>query len=203
MKPLFLIGVALCLCASGCDDSKNPLSDPKTSKADERLVGVWLERADDSDVYYHVGHAGEKFPACVLRIVEIRHSKGTVEVPQEYLAFPTVIGDKTYLNFVLDGDKKLVKSLDEKGWKGDDVDCYTLLKYQIDGDKLVVWIMDEDAKQKAIESGKVKGVIKSNHPAKFTDTMENVARFVKEAGDSLWNTKEPGRFERVSLGKKP
>ena len=64
--------------------------------------------------------------------------------------------------------------------------------------------MDEEAKQKAIESGKVKGVIiVQSNPAKFTDTMKNVARFVKEAGDSLWNTKEPGRFERVSLGKKP
>ena len=61
-----------------------------------------------------------------------------MEAPEEYLAFPTVIGDKTYLNFVLDGDNKLVKSLDEKGWKAADVDCYTLLKYQFDGDKLVM-----------------------------------------------------------------
>jgi hypothetical protein len=49
MKPFYLIGVAVCLCASGCD-SKNPLSDPQTSKADERLVGEWLNRGADGDV---------------------------------------------------------------------------------------------------------------------------------------------------------
>jgi hypothetical protein len=27
--------------------------------------------------------------------------------------------------------------------------------------------------------------------------------FVAEAGEKLWNTKEPGRFERAKLGKKP
>jgi hypothetical protein len=203
MKRLFLIGLAACLCATGCDDSKNPLSNPQTSKADERLIGVWLERADDGDVYYHVGHAGDKFPACVMRIVEVKHSKGKLEAPAEYLAFPTVIGDKTYLNFVLDGDKKLVKSLDEKGWKDVEVDCYTFLKYQIDGDKLLVWSIDEDAKQKAISSGKVRGVKEPDQPAKFTDTTKNVARFVKEAGDGLWDTKNAGRLERVNVGKKP
>ncbi len=31
----------------------------------------------------------------------------------------------------------------------------------------------------------------------LTDTKENVARFVAEAGDKLLNTKEPVRFERV------
>jgi hypothetical protein len=32
---------ALCLLLAGCDDSKNPLSDPQTSEPDERLAGVW------------------------------------------------------------------------------------------------------------------------------------------------------------------
>ena len=76
MKPLFFIGVAVCLCASGCDDSKNPLSDPKTSKADERLVGVWRDRSGDGDVYFHVGHAGEKFPACMMRVVGSSTARG-------------------------------------------------------------------------------------------------------------------------------
>ena len=201
MKPLFLIGVAACLFASGCD-SKNPLSDPQTSKADERLAGVWRDRGGDGDVYYHVGHAGEKFPACMMRVVMIKHSKGNVEPPGEFLIFPTVIGDKTYLNVVIGKDDKLVKSLDEKGWKADEVDSYMLYKYKFDGDKLVVYGIDAEAKQKAIKSGKVKGTVENNS-AKFTDTTENVARFVKEAGDSLWDTKKPGQLERVNLGEKP
>ena len=200
MKPLFLIGVAACLVASGCD-SKNPLSDPLTSKADERLPGVWLNRGGDGDVYYHVGHAGDKFPACMMRVVGIKHSKGNVEPAGEFLIFPTILGDKNYLNVVIGRDDKLVKSLDEKGWKAADVDNYTLYRYKFDGDKLVVYGIDAEAKTKAIKSGKVTGTVENNS-AKFTDTTENVARLVMEAGDSLW-TKEPGQLERMNLGTKP
>ena len=203
MKRLFLLGVAVCLLASGCDDLKKPLSDPQTSKADERLLGLWRERSDDDATYYHVGHAGEGFPSSVLRIVAIKHGKGTVMAPEEYLAFSTVIGNKTYLNVVLDGEKKLVKRMDEKGWKAAEVDCFTFFKYQFDGDNLIVYLIDEDAKVKAIQGGKVKGVEKLKWAAQFTDTTENVVRFITKAGDSLWNTKEPGRSERVNVGKKP
>ena len=37
----------------------------------------------------------------------------------------------------------------------------------------------------------------------FTDSTENVARFVLEAGDSLWDTSKSGHLERVTEGKKP
>ncbi len=60
MKPLFLLGVAVCLGTAGCD-SDNPLSDPQTSKADERLAGIWREPHGDVDFYYHIGHAGAGF----------------------------------------------------------------------------------------------------------------------------------------------
>jgi len=203
MKPLFFIGVAACLCASGCDDSKNPLSDPQTAKPDERLIGVWRGPDGDGDVYYHIGHAGEKFPASVMRIVEIRHDKGNMEPPEEYLAFPTAIKGKTYLNLVHGGDTNMVKRLDEKGWKAVDVDCYTFLKYELDGDTLVMWIIGEQAKQESIEGGKINGVTKPNEISKFTDTTDNLAHFVAEAGDSLWNTEEPCRLERLDLGQKP
>ncbi|MGO8750293.1 MAG: hypothetical protein ACLQNE_30480 [Thermoguttaceae bacterium] len=58
---LFLLGVAVCLLASGCNDSKKPLSDRQTSKADERLLGVWRERSDDQATYYHVGQNVARF----------------------------------------------------------------------------------------------------------------------------------------------
>ena len=52
-----------CLLMAGCDDSKTPLSDPQTSKADMRLAGVWRLRNGDGNVtYYHVGLAGGNLP---------------------------------------------------------------------------------------------------------------------------------------------
>ena len=205
MKRQWLIVLAV-LFLTGCSDSQNPLSDPQTAKPDERLVGVWRLPNKDGVTNYHVGHAGGKFSDGVMRVSLVRHDKAkgefshgdgtlwtTAESSGEFLAFPTVLGEKTYLNVAV--TEQQVKLLEEKGWKA--VDSYLILKYRVDGDKMVVWGMDGDAKKRAIESGKVKGVIE-NMPPKFTDTTENVARFIAEAGDGLWNTKEPGQFERVS-----
>ena len=74
MKPNVLLAAVLCLFASGCADSKNPLSDPQTSRTDERLAGVWRGqwkgipaglRTDTSKdgglIYLHAGHAGRSF----------------------------------------------------------------------------------------------------------------------------------------------
>jgi len=194
---LFLLA---CFIASGCDDSEKPLSDPKTSKADERLIGVWRESAGSTEDYYHVGRAGKSFPVSMMRIVNVRHGNGEVDPPGEYLAFPTVLQGKNYLNMVI--DPKQVKYLDENGWKPEAVECYTFLKYEVQGDRLTVWLVDEQANERAVKGGKIKGMIGKN-VAQFTDTTENVARFVAEAGDSLLNTKEPGRFERVTVAKKP
>ncbi len=206
MKPLVLLSVAACFLASGCDDSKNPLSDPQTSKADGRLVGIWRTQVnDDCETYYHVGHAdaGANFAPGVMRIVAVTHCKGMVGYAEENFAFATAIAGRNYLNFVM-LDKEAVERLDKNGGKlADSVDGYKLLRYQIDGDKLVIWQMNEGAVKEAIKGGKVKGITVDDpeKSAKFTDATENVARFVVAAGDSLWNTKNPTRFERVKAPK--
>ena len=151
---------------TGCDDSTSPLSDPKTSTADKRLVGVWRESStgpqaagkDARVAYYHIGPTGEQLPGSVMRVVQVRHEHGTVEPPAQLLIFPTVLGGKTYLN-LLDGTPQQVKRLLEKGWKPETVQSCFLLKYQVEGDKLLVWRMDANAKERAIKVGKIKGLI--------------------------------------------
>lgn len=193
MNAQTVLGLVLCLFLASCDDSTNPLSNPQTSKADEGLVGVW--RAGNGKVYYHIRHAGEKFPKGVMRVVMVNHDEANVDPPEEYLAYSTILGNKTYLNVVI--DEKQVKVLDAKGWKPEAVKSYTFLRYKLDGNKLTVWGIDETAKEKAIKSGKIKGVIEKDQPARFTDTSENVAHFIGDAGDGLWYTKEP-ELERVT-----
>jgi len=60
--------------------------------------------------------------------------------------------------------------------------------------------MDGDARKRAIDGGKVKGVVQENK-SKFTDNTENLARFVAEAGDGLFS-KEPIKLERVEMAGK-
>jgi hypothetical protein len=204
MKRWTMLGLTVCLFLIGCDEAKHPLSDPNTAKPDKRLLGVWRWEGPNKEVgYYHVGRAGDKFPAAMLRIVEIKHDQGKLEPPEEYLAFPTQLDGKSYLNVILDGTQKVVQTLDAKGWRPDAVPSYTFLKYQLDGGKLVVWLIDEEAKERAIRSGKVKGVTEANKPARFTDTPENVARFVAQAGDSLLNLDDPAHFRRIASSDQP
>lgn len=194
---LFSIAMAGLLLA-GCDDSKNPLSDPQTSKPDSRLAGVWRQRDNDGNAtFYHVGRAGEKHPHGVMRVITATHSNsGELQPPGQVLVFPTKLAGDTYLNMT-GGNQQQIKLLEETGWKS--VESYTLLKYKVEGDTLLVWPMDGDAKKKAIESGKVKGLIEkpeSGGKVMFTDTTENLARLVASAGHGLFS-QDAIRLERV------
>ena len=196
MKSRVFLLLAVCLLASGCDDSTNPLSDPQKATPDTRLAGVWRERDNGDVIYYHVGTMGKKLPRGVLGVVQVKHHRnGEIDPPDGcLLVFPTTLGDQTYLNMTGDNQQQIEK----KGWKS--VDSYILLKYKVEGDKLVIWRMDEAAKKRAIKAGKIKGLIEKKDGTRvvFTDTTKHLARFVAGAGDGLWNTKEPRRLERVN-----
>ncbi|MEI8376584.1 MAG: hypothetical protein WCJ35_27520 [Planctomycetota bacterium] len=207
MSTRTIVVLFACLCVAGCEDSQNPLSDPQCAKSDNRLVGLWRVLGEDGDVgYYHIGQPDEKLPSGVLRVVEVTHNrKGKLSSPEEFLAFSTTLGDKTYLN-VTDVKGHRARLIEENGWKPETVDSYIILRYQVDGNGLLVWMMDAEAKERAIETGKVNGKIAKkgksfDGPAKFTDTSERLARFVIDAGDSLF-VKKPLRFERVEEPKK-
>jgi len=58
----------------------------------------------------------EKFPESVMRAVAVTHSKGKVGSPGELLLFPTVVGDRTYLNVTVVNEQQ-VKLLEKKGLK--------------------------------------------------------------------------------------
>jgi hypothetical protein len=183
---------ATCLVFTSCFDSKVPLSDPGKSKADQRLAGVWRLGNDDGTVtFYHFGRVGDRLPASVMRVVGIQHKwGGTMTQLDELLLFPTTIGDKTYLN-VSDGKDAQVKLLEDKGWTAETVNAYLILRYQVTGDRLTIQWIDGDAKKRAVEAGKIKGKIEKdqdgNARAMFTDTTENLAKFVAEAGDDLFS----------------
>ena len=168
---LFLSLAVVCLLFSGCDDSKNPLSDPQKSKPDVRLAGVWRVRDTEGDVtYYHIGTVGEKLPPSLMRVIGVTHKKnGRLESAGEFLIFPTTLGDTTYLNLA-GGDQRHIKLLEEKGWSPEAVGGFFLLKYTVEGDALTVWPMDADAKRQAIEAGKVKGVIEKHNTLTPSDS---------------------------------
>ncbi len=193
--------VVLCLLLTSCSDSTVPLSDPDKSKVDERLAGVWRVEGKDGEVSYnHIGRFGDSLPESVVRVVGVTHTKeGKIRSAGELLIFPTMIEGKSFLN-VTGGQDQQIKLVEEKGWTPETVTTYLIFRYQVTGDGLTVQGIDCAAKQRAIEGGKIKGVIeKGDHgftKVVFTDTTENLARFVVENSDDLFS-KNVVKLERV------
>jgi hypothetical protein len=198
MKRAMFLTLAVLSLACGCVDSKNPLSSADTAKLDERIVGTWRETTNDGETIYHVGLAGDKYPSGMLRIVAVESHNGTLHAPQHYLAYSTTLNGKSYLNVLLDEAK--IKDFDQNGWDAEKVEGYYFVKYKLDGDKSTVWSIDTAVRKDAIKTGKIKGVIGEQGESHFTDTTENVVKFLTAAGDGLWNS-EPGHMERIAMKK--
>ena len=186
---------ATCLLFTSCADSKFPLSDPGKSEPDERLTGVWRKRGESGEVSF--APAGGKSPASVFRVaVSRRKPDGTTEQLDPMLLFPTTIGGKTYLNVTVGKDEKM-KLLEEKGWTPETIPPIFFLRYQVTEDTLTVQGIDGEAKKRAIQAGKVKGEsFDGGFVFMFTDTTENLAKFVAEAGDDLFS-KDVLKLQRV------
>lgn len=197
----FLLVAGTCLLLTSCFDSKVPLSDPGKSKPDDRLAGAWRSRnADGSVNEYRFAHAEDKLPASVMRVTgNTRKPDGMTEPMEPLLVFPSTIDGKTYLN-ACDGKEQQIKVLEEKGWTPETVNVYSIFRYQIRGDTLTVQWMDGDAKKRAVEAGKIKGKIEKdkdgNERAHFTDTTENLTKFITGAGDGLF-AKDGLKLERM------
>jgi hypothetical protein len=196
-KSLLLIFGFLCLGFTSCVDSDNPLSDPKQSTIDPGLSGVWRLREKEGDtVYYHLGRAGDKFPAGMLRVKGITHDKnGELPHPDndDMLVFTTTLGKNHYLNITSISAER-IKSMGDAKWEPSMADGYFIYKYEISGDKLTIAGMDSDQKEAAIKAGKIKGVIESKEGGggkRFTDTTENLAKFIAAADqEKLFPTKD-------------
>src|SRR3972149_2295873 len=183
-KAMLLILGLFCLVLTSCVDSDNPLSDPKQAAVDPGLVGVWRIQGKDGEVvYYHVGQAGEKFPAGMMRVKIITHNKNG-ELPRpdndDKLVLITALGNNRYINVTsLDADK--IKTMKDSPWEPSLADGYFIYKYEILGDNLTIAGMVPEQKEEAIKTGKIKGTIEGNK-IRITDTTENLARFVAAAG---------------------
>lgn len=199
MRQVLCVFLGVCLFLAGCDDSTTPLSDAAKARPDKELIGVWQQKSDSDTTYYLVGLLGDKAPAGAMRVVGLTQTtSGELYAPSQMLLFPTEIAGNRYLNLT-DATQDQLASLQETGWKAGLFNSYSLLKYRVEGNALLIWPMNRDAKEKAIQAGKIKGEIKRDKDApriRFTDTPEHLAQFVAATDASLFSDK-PLRLERI------
>ena len=178
---------------------ETPGADPHQAKPDSRLIGLW--RWEDGEVnYFHVGRAGGKLPVSALRVISVDHTLDGELRQSELLALPATIDNKTFVS-IAECEPSQLKLLVENGWTDDSLSAYWILQYQITGDVLTLQFTNSETWKQAVETGKIKGTIEKNqHGAtriRCIDTTENLAKFVAEAGDELFESKAEMRLKRV------
>lgn len=170
---------------ASCVDSRNPASDEKTSKIDERLIGDWKE-SNDSDGVWKVTKSKD-----VENALEV--SPPDPNGPALVLAFTTTIKSKGYLS-ILDADKgeKQKDSGKEAKKKPEEVK-YEIYQYVLtDNDTLEVRGMESKVIEKAIKDKQLVGEIvkeeKEDKPV-ITDTTEGIVRYLEAHADECYPEK--------------
>jgi hypothetical protein len=159
---LCVVGSLLAVFAS-CVDSKYPLSDEKTSKIDEGLIGNW-----EYNGTWKVSKSRD-----VKNALEVMSPESTAPG----LAFTTTIGSGHYLSL---GDK--IPTADAKKRVGQ----YNIYRYRItDKDTVEFRGMDSEVIEKAIAAKQLRGQIVDDEPV-ITDTPEAIAKYIEANADTCF-----------------
>jgi hypothetical protein len=188
----FVCSAAACLLAS-CVESDRPLSDLSKSQHDTRLCGVWANTDERGDIdYLHIGaetteplERGHSSPEPgLMRYCTVTHthqSQGLAKAGEGHF-YSAKIGGEDFANWVIPANEAEHKPL-----------TYCFLKYQVDDKQLILWDQDAEATARAIEDGKLKGIVKRKQRAgapvvgefdelRITDSTENIAAFLAGGG---------------------
>ena len=177
IRTLLTIATSALLCS--CLISVNPLSSPAEASPDERLFGVWvLQDEDDGGAYLHVGRGEQGMTEALM----IEHRQDGTYKTFRYRAFPTKLGEQTFLNVVSPDDHK-----DRKG--------YDIVRYQVDGKRLSIALMTEAVVKADIAAGKLKGKVEKGEFGDVTITASNEElRAYLQAADPAKLFPKPARF---------
>ena len=167
-----LATAAMTLTIAACvPESRHPLSDEKTSKIDEQLIGKWIDEDGDPDT--------------VVLFKPRKGAKNTFEAsglgePDEKpgIFFTTKINSRRYLSF--EGE-------DEKT----DRKRYAICWYEYaDPDTVKIYLLDEKAIEKAIVAKELAGEIRGTNKEVFiTASPDDLAKYLKKHGPKCFDLK--------------
>jgi hypothetical protein len=169
------VGLTSTLLLTSCVvNSVQPLASPDKAQADQRLVGIW--RGKDGQLTTITSTQGAWLH------VKTTGAPGSNEKPGDCDAFPTTIGNYTFLNVRTNG----------KDNRGNTTNCYFFIRYAISSNHLLrMWMMSQDAAVNAIRAGKLKGRIQpglnfanssgQDYDVTFTDSGSNLTKFIERS----------------------
>lgn len=187
--PIRRCSLVLALFALGsCEPptSKSPLSDPATAKADPGLSGVFRGVVGDAPAMLHF--VPSRGPLVDVVVVGVDDDKGAVVL--HYEAFPTRLGDKTYLN---------LRAKRFRGAYATEVelaDEYIFVRYALAPDgTLGLWAMNPEPAEASVGKGALAGTIVDGQ-VRLTGDSAAVAAFVRGAEDAAL-FRPFGRFKKA------
>jgi len=181
----------LILLYAGCTtiSSENPLSDPDTSKADEKLLGEWTPKEKQTDTYLRLTVKkmdAPGYPAGVMKLILTPFEPdgtpvkgGTIRIGA---FFCTELKGKRFINLCgrcVEGPAKL------PAWEKLRGQGFSIVKYSATRDTFSHWhVGDETPLKTAVKNGKLKGMFQAAGAGGFgptvrvTDTSANLARLL-------------------------
>jgi hypothetical protein len=157
-----ILVLLLAILSGSCVESRYPVSDEKTSKVDERLIGAW-KLENDSAIWTITESANRKNGMDL----EISQNGDTSRM----LLFTTTIKQKNYMS---------IKDLDEEGQK-DRKEAYDIYQYRfLDDDTVEARGMEPNAIIKAIENKELGGQIETKEKPASKTRLETLGKAITE-----------------------
>ena len=177
----WLLVAAIPVVAASCVESRHPLSDEKTSKIDERLIGTW-QMVSDSSVWKAKRSADTK-NALELEITD-------ANATSRALLFTTTLKSKNYAS-TKDLGKDAQKDCKER---------YDIYQYRfLDNDTIEGRNMDVDVVRKAITDKKLVGELDTDKKPTITDSADGIARYLEANADACFPARDDDvlKFKRI------
>ncbi|GEM_PF-5918613 len=185
MRRLLCLALSLLLAACGVE-SDNPIAPPEKTIADTRLEGVW--KSVNSDDYLHFATQQHSQG---MDFVVVEHGKG-LKVSR-FLALPTVIGGVHFFS--------MIDTQKERGKK----QRYAFMRYAVSSENVLsLWGINQEAVERAIKTGRLKGKIhvnskdKNDRDAIITDSSENIAKFIGSQDARKLFDSPPTKYRKIS-----
>jgi hypothetical protein len=168
------------LCLASCTLlTEHPLSDEKTSKPDEGLIGDWIIEGSKNEIWRVIRRPGTK------NSLELTIEQAGKEKQGPFTVFTTIVGQDRYMTVEeIDPDTR------DKS--------YSISRYAwIDRDTLQPFALDQERAAKAISAGELqgkvttkKGLLGTTDEVTVTGSPQSIADYLKKHGREVFPAPE-------------
>jgi hypothetical protein len=166
---LILVSFLLLL---NCIPFSNPLTNPKDSMIDNRLLGIWQSTQAEDNYFYLILSSGEK--TYNLFVFDKNYKIKNDEL-EGHLVLVTIINDEYYLSIYFK-----------------ESDRYIIVKYRIENDLISCYSINRDYLKEAIKQGNIKGYIDYKRDGIIRESI-----YITASSEELYNFVKKDKIDKL------